>query len=69
VLRATVSSDKFDSFIQSQSKATDKEAAIKFKGLINDTSSVLFSDIKWAVDTLAPFQSAIKEVGRQPGSH
>ncbi|WIA33014.1 hypothetical protein OEZ86_006171 [Tetradesmus obliquus] len=62
VLRATVSSDKFDSFIQSQSKATDKEAAIKFKGLINDTSSVLFSDIKWAVDTLAPFQSAIKEV-------
>uniref|UniRef100_A0A383W2G9 HAT C-terminal dimerisation domain-containing protein n=1 Tax=Tetradesmus obliquus TaxID=3088 RepID=A0A383W2G9_TETOB len=62
VLRATVSSDKFDSFIQSQSKATDKEAAIKFKGLINGTSSVLFSDIKWAVDTLAPFQSAIKEV-------
>jgi hypothetical protein len=69
VLRATVSSDKYDTFIQSQSKAADKEAATKFTGLIKDTSSTLFSDIKWAVDTLAPFPSAIKEVGYQRDSH
>lgn len=62
VLRATVGSAEYDAYIQKQSKAADKAAAVKIKGLINDTSSTLFSDTKWAVDTLAPFQSAIKEV-------
>ncbi|KAF6260054.1 ribonuclease H-like domain-containing protein [Scenedesmus sp. NREL 46B-D3] len=62
VLQATVGSAEYDAFIQKQSKAADKAAAIKMKGLVNDTSSTLFSDLKWAVDTLAPFQAAIKEV-------
>jgi hypothetical protein len=54
------------SLYKNQSKAADKAAATKIKGLINDTSSTLFDDIKWAVNLLAPFQSAIKEVRYMP---
>jgi hypothetical protein len=66
VLRATVSSPGYEAFIKNQSKAADKAAATKIKGLINDTSSTLFDDVKWAVNWLARFQSAIREVRYQP---
>jgi hypothetical protein len=62
VLRATVTCTEFDEYITRLKKPTDKETATRIKGMIADTSSTLFADIKWAVDTLAPFVSAIKEV-------
>ena len=62
VLRATVTSPKFDEYFSRLTKAADKQSATRIKGLIADTSSMLFGRVKFAVDTLAPFMSAIKEV-------
>jgi hypothetical protein len=61
VLRATVNSTEYHEYVQRQ-KPIDKAKAVEIKGIIADTSSTFFSDVKWGVDTLQPFVSAIREV-------
>lgn len=62
VLRATVNSTEYHDFMQRQKKPSDKAQALEVKGVIADTSSTYFLDLKWSLDTLAPFVSAIREV-------
>lgn len=62
VLQAVVGCDEYQQYVERLRSQHEKNEATDIKGIIADTSSPFFSNITWALNTLAPFHSAIKEV-------
>lgn len=61
MLRAVVSCQEYEDFMEKCDSATASKA-FHFKGLIANTNSPFFTDVKWAYDVLMPFVSGMKEL-------